>query len=352
MEKIAVGIESTTLLTNHFTGISYYAYNLIKHLRAYSSVELSLWNKFSRIKKDKLFPPELRSIRRFYLGKIPFGKKPTIVHSPDIHFPNFPTTKKIITIHDLAILLKYAEIPQYTTRKTIEQFTKKINYAMKNADFVITVSNATKRDLLQLFDFPEDKVRTIYLAPIIDKSIVPRSPETDIPEEFLLFIGSISIRKNILNLLRGYKLSGVEIPLVLAGGFSLGTEEIMQEVEKLNISRRVFFLGYVSEAEKKYLYENCRAFVFPTYYEGFGIPILEALLHKKPVLIGEEGAAPEIANNYAIKCSAYSPESIAKGINKILGTLPYSLDDALKYAMDFSWEKTTKKTIEVYKAVL
>ncbi len=351
MEKITVGIESTTLLTRHFTGISFYTYKLIQYLRRNNYVELSLWNKLSRIKKDKLFPAELKSIRRFYFNKIPFGRKPLIAHSPDVHFLNFTGSKKIITIHDLAVLLKYSQIPRYTTRKTIEKFTDKISYALKHADFVITVSNTTKKDLINLFDFPEEKIRTIYLAPTIDKTIVPKKPAVNLPDDFLLFIGSISIRKNILNILRGYKLSGVEIPIAFAGGFSLGAEEIMQEVEKLKLSN-VYFLGYVSEDEKKYLYDRCRAFIFPTYYEGFGIPVLEAMLHKKPVLIGEEGAAPEIAKNYAVKCSAYSPESIAEGIKKLLLPLPYSLEEASKYAKTFTWERTGRETVELYYSVL
>jgi glycosyltransferase involved in cell wall biosynthesis len=172
-------------------------------------------------------------------------------------------------------------------------------------------------------------------------------------KKYFLFAGMISIRKNLLNLIKAYKESGMhkEYKLVLSGGASMGYDTIIAEVKKAGLEKNVLFPGFVSDNELSDLFINAKAFLFPTFYEGFGMPIIEAMHYNVPVLIGDRGAAPEVADNHAILSNPFDVDSIADGIKKVATMNDLSISNAANHAAKFTWEKCAKETMAVYNKI-
>ena len=164
----------------------------------------------------------------------------------------------------------------------------------------------------------------------------------------------ISIRKNLINLIKAFKESGTykDYKLVLSGGTSMGYDKILEEVNKSNLQNEVVFTGFVSDNELSDLFINAKAFLFPTFYEGFGMPIIEAMHYKVPVLIGDRGAAPEVAKHHAIHSNPFEVDSIAEGIKKVIEVNNNAIQEAAKYAATFTWDNCAKETVSVYNQLM
>jgi glycosyltransferase involved in cell wall biosynthesis len=167
-------------------------------------------------------------------------------------------------------------------------------------------------------------------------------------------VGSIDVRKNVLNLLRAYAQSGArsDFALVIVGAPGHGGEKILEQVGHLGIEDRLHCLGYLPNTDLPGLYAGASAFLFPTHYEGFGLPILEAMACGTPVLTGTKGAAPEIAGGHAVLVEPEDPAGIAHGIDKVLTTTEEACHQARAYAAKFTWESCALSVLEVYKEAL
>jgi glycosyltransferase involved in cell wall biosynthesis len=229
----------------------------------------------------------------------------------------------------------------------------------KQADAIITVSECTKRDLLSMFDYKPENIFVTPLGSRFKSVDINNFSEIfnkyEIKEKkYFLFTGMISIRKNIINLIKAYKRSGLsdEYNLVLAGGMSMGHEIIIQEIEKNGLKKNIVLPGFVSDEELALLYTNAKAFLFPTYYEGFGLPIIEAMSYGIPVLIGNRGAAPEIAGSHGIQVDPFDIDSISNGISKMVDVTDNEINTAANHAKKYTWQECALKTMNVYKTVL
>ncbi|HEY3252105.1 MAG TPA: glycosyltransferase, partial [Ignavibacteria bacterium] len=161
-------------------------------------------------------------------------------------------------------------------------------------------------------------------------------------------------RKNLINILKAYRTSGLykDYKFLIAGFPSMGFEEINAAIVNNNLQNDVIISGYVPDDVLPVLYENSAGLVFPTYYEGFGISIIEAMELKIPVLAGNTGAAPEIAKGYAVLVSPFSVGEIAEGMKIMLDVSMDNIQSAYEYSKKFTWEKTAHETAEFYKDVL
>jgi len=358
---INIGIEATSLCAAHKTGIANYTYNLVNTFIASKEFnkhyELSLLYKLSRYKKRNLrYLPENINAYWHYASLLPFAKKFDVVHSPDTVFLNYKSAKKVVTIHDLAIFKKQNQMKGYTTEAFKLKMYKYLAAVAKNADAVVAVSQTTKTDFLEMFDYNPDKVFVTHLGvrfktQNVHTNIAAFSVQ---PKKYLLFAGAISIRKNILNLIKAYKLSGLQADykLVLAGTMSMGHDEILEEIKRNKLENEIVITGFVSDNELHALYTHAAAFVFPTYYEGFGLPIVEAMYAEIPVLIGNAGAAPEISGGFAVQSNPFDIDSIAEGMKNVIATQETTLKQAKKFVEQYTWEHCVMKTMEVYKTVL
>ena len=224
---------------------------------------------------------------------------------------------------------------------------------------IITGSFYTKSEIMQRLDFKDDKVRVIYHGINHDVFKVYDDLELDIklPKKYILSVGSIEPRKNLLGLLKAYNLLNDEIKaeykLVLVGFKGWENREIMEIVN--NNKDNIHYLGFVSDEELAKVYNLASLFVFASFYEGFGLPPLEAMACGTPVVCSNLTSMPEICLDAAIYCDAYDADDISKKIEIVLkdDTLKEELiKKGLKRAGEFTWKKSAEEHVKVFKEVM
>ena len=222
---------------------------------------------------------------------------------------------------------------------------------------IITVSERTKKDFIQFFDFPEEKIHAVPLAPSFTMSNGTYQPSNILnkhdltPKGYFISMGGVSLRKNTYNLIKAYHISRSksDFKLVITGKIETALEtEVRKYISSNQLENKVILTQYLPNNDLQELYTNARAFLFPTFYEGFGIPILEAMIAGLPVLTSSTGAAPETAGDFAILVDPFRPDSIAKGIDKLPDVEHGHLERAKTYANSYTWEKTAKATVSIY----
>lgn len=356
------GIEASSLLQKEPGGISWYTRSLCEALRdlprSGKDFQLELLYKLSRFNKRKygIFPDGLE--HRWHLGQVLPLKKYDLLHSPDTVFLHRKGVKTILTVHDLAIFKEENNIAGYTNEAFKDRIKAYLDKTTGRADGIITVSDSTRRDLEEMYPGTKGKIRTIYLGPKLwrkSQGHMKQLSEYGLEDKrYLLFAGLISIRKNIPGLLGGFKRSGLEkeYKLVLAGGEGPGFSLIRETVSRLGLESSVVFTGYRSENELSLLYDGAKAFMFPTYYEGFGLPVIEAMGKGIPVLTSKNGATREISGGLAVYCDPHDQDSIAKGIAEVVMTKEELIPKLKEWARGFSWDKCAAETLAFYEEVL
>lgn len=358
-------IEASTLFTKGYTGIPHYILCLEKAYKKKSFIDFALGFNLKRLRKKKKLPNSILEKKYYwYIERFLFSRKfnPEISHSLHSPFLKIKGTKKIATIHDLAVHLPEHEHLDFTTEYFKKKRMKLFSDFAKNADAIISVSEKTKQDFLKFFNYPANKIHVIHLAPVFQPSNIDYSFEQKIlnkykliSKNYYLTVGGVSIRKNSINLLKGFANSQASKhhQLVYAGKTATNTKnKFLQTISELNFNNKIINTGYITDNELSILYKNAKGFLFPTYYEGFGIPIIEAMSYELPILTSTTGAAPEVANGHAILVNPNNIEEITKGIDKLSLVDTKQLKLAKEYASTFNWDIVAQKTIEIYKSVL
>ena len=354
-------IEGSTLFTKGYTGIPHYILCLHKALKKNSKIAVFLGYNIKKLKSLKNNKVHLKHL--WYLKKTVFSLKhrPTISHSLHTPFLEIKGSKKIATIHDLAV-----HLPEFATYNFSSTYFKKKRLQLfqqfaENADAIIAVSENTKQDFLKFFKYPPEKIHVIHLAPVFKPKNI-ETLEDDLilnklsitKQNYYLSVGGVSLRKNSFNLLKGFNLSGksTNYKLVFAGKISLEEKTKLDTyILEQKLTSQIIFTNYISDSDLSVLYNNAKAFLFPTYYEGFGIPIIEAMIYNLPVLTSKTGAAPEIANNHAVLVDPFKAEKIAEGIQQLDNFSAVQLKLAKEYANTFTWDKVAVETIKVYESL-
>ncbi|MEK7502857.1 MAG: glycosyltransferase family 1 protein [Patescibacteria group bacterium] len=222
-------------------------------------------------------------------------------------------------------------------------------YALKKADLIISISEATKRDLIEIFKIPEEKIKVIYLG-FNDICVLPKKEISGLPEKFFLFVGAIKERKNVLGIVEAFNLfknsSNFQHKLVIAGN---GSGEYFEKVKKL-ASMDSVFLGQVSDNELSYLYQTAEALVYPSFVEGFGIPVLEGQACALPVVTSNTFSLPEVAGDGAIIVDPNKPLEIAEAMKKICQDPLFRqklIENGMENSKKFSWHKTAQEILQV-----
>ncbi len=281
-----------------------------------------------------------------------------ILHSPDFIPPFRRNYNSVITIHDLAFLL----YPHLVARESARYYGQ-IERAVKSTDHIIAVSESTKRDAIRLLGVPEDKITVIYEAanpifrPIDDQDKLDRSrAKYDLWEDFILFVSTIEPRKNLSNLLRAFHLflDGYdgEAKLVVVGRRGWLFEEVFATLEELDLEEEVIFLGKASIEDLPLLYNTARALAYPSLYEGFGLPPLEAMSCGTPVITSNVSSLPEVVGDAALIVDPQDISGLAKAIGQVLTDEALRKDliaQGFQRAKMFSWEKAAKETLALYK---
>ena len=282
------------------------------------------------------------------------------------HWPNYllipgSSRKHVITIFDLTFFL----FPSYHPPSRVRAYSAGIPCSASQADAVIVISQHTKRDVMKHLRIPEEKIHVIYGA--ASPRFHPISPHDGEPilskyslrlGEYVLYVGNIEPRKNIIRLLEAYckvmKRWRYLFPLVLAGGQGWRNDGIYKRAEELALGRDVKFLGYVSDDDLPALMSGAALFVYPSLYEGFGMPPLEAMACGTPVITSNASSLPEVVGDAALLVDPHDVEGLAEAMHQVLRKSELREEmrkEGLARAKLFSWEETARETLNVYENV-
>lgn len=355
-------------------GVGIYAYNLVAEL-----AKLDANNRYFLLVQDD--DPSLDKIvgenftilkiratvfRRFflrvlleqlYIPWIAYTHKIDIVHSLHYSFPLICPAKKVVTICDMTFFL-FPEL-----HKTIKVFFFRLFICLSSiwADRVICISEATRKDYLERFGGAVGKSLTVSLGkgkefvPDVAMSLITEvKRKYHIAGDYILFIGTIEPRKNIANLLRAFHLlllDGTDMQLVITGKKGWHYDEVFRLVEELHLADKVIFTGYINENEKPLLLNGATIFTYPSRYEGFGIPVLEAMACGVPTVTSNISSMPEVAGQAAVLVNPDAPNEMFEAIRHLLlnpAEQKAFRDKGLAQAAKFSWARTARETLAVY----
>ena len=268
--------------------------------------------------------------------------------------------KKITTIHDLIPL----KLP-YTTLDDKNYFFNLIKDAIKNSEIILTISENTKKDILHCFDVNPDKIQVTY-QPIINNSHLVENRTTEINlkkynlknKDYILFVGTIEPKKNVGRLIDAYRCLDTDMQLVIVGKKGWLWEDEIRKIEALfgkGFTRKVKLLEYVSRKDLIYLYHGAFCFVFPSLYEGFGLPPLEAMSLGCPVIASNAASLPEVCGDAALYINPYDSDDIRKAIEKLINNpeMQTQLVESGKKRVElFSMENYAKKLYNAYSLVI
>lgn len=289
-----------------------------------------------------------------------------LLHSPYFASPLRPNVPTVVTIHDVIPLV----LPEYAKPLHTRLYMQLVSAAARKASAILTVSETSKRDIVKTLGMPEERVHVTYNA--TDRSLQPVYNEValeavrdsyGITGDFLLYFGGFDVRKNVDRLIRAYKaaLPSFTRPcqLVIAGSLGLVGHPLYPDprllIKQLSLEEKVIVTGKISEEEKPNLYSAATAFIFPSLYEGFGMPVLEAMACGAPVITSNLSSLPEVAGDAAILVDPTSMEAMAGAMVRLMGDAALREElkaRGLRRASQFSWEASAAKTLEVYRQVL
>jgi glycosyltransferase involved in cell wall biosynthesis len=297
-------------------------------------------------------------LEQFFIPIFMFARRIDLVHSLHYSFPLITLgRKKAVTVPDMTFFL----MPENHTVIKRLYFRAFIALAAVFADKVIAISENTRRDFLKRFHAEEDDVAAIPLGRP-DTSMLGDGIQAPfnvhqkfgLMGEYLLFIGTLEPRKNLKTLILAYHRLHVEkplCPLVVVGGKGWGYMETFQLVSRLGLKEKVLFTGFVDEVEKFQLLRRATVFVYPSFYEGFGIPVLEALAFGVPTITSNVSSMPEVAGEAALLVDPHNVSELAGALKKLLENrwLRQELSSkGIEQAKKFSWQATAKDTVAVY----
>ena len=278
-----------------------------------------------------------------------------IFHSTYMLNISFKHSKRITTIHDLIPL----KLP-HTTLDNKKIFFNKVKKALEISDKIITISETSKKDILEFFDVPEDKVVNCYQSLTLSKELLEFDfsvKKFDLEKnEYFLFVGNIEPKKNIGRVIQAFLNINTDKKLVIVGKKAWLWEDLLKGSEKAIKKGKIILLDYVTREDLVALYQNAFGFVFPSLYEGFGLPPLEAMACKCPVITSNVSSLPEVCENAAIYCDPYSIVSIQNAMEKLLNMSESErkelISKGLKRVEFFNEEDYAKRIINVYESVL
>jgi len=250
----------------------------------------------------------------------------------------------VVTVHDLS----FERIPEVMGYRDRLLFRSQVPRSVRRADRVLTGSEWTKRDLVERYGLDEER---IVVTPYgVDPAFTPQGARRE--GRYVLFVGAIQPRKDPLAALQALALLNGDLRLVIVGPEKRGGKSVREAIRRLGLEQRVELAGHVERPELAALYRGAACLVFPSRYEGFGLPVLEAMASGTPVVATRVGAVPEVAGDAAVLVQPSDPSALAAGIERALADRDRLVAAGLERATRFSWTKTARRTLEVYRELL
>jgi glycosyltransferase involved in cell wall biosynthesis len=366
--KIGIDVRST-LKEKKKTGIGYYTLNLINNLALVDPENQYFLYSYIKPFDLKRRPPALpgpnfhhRLDRRSFRPGATM-KDMDVFHSSSYDIPKIGSAKLVNTIHDIIPLVH----PGDFTEEFLKKLENNIKRILDESDLVVASSNNTKKDLESRFSPISKRIEIVYsgrdesLAPLPEKDKVADllRKKYGIDGKFILFVGSIEKRKNLTNLLSAFGRLKQEkkIPhsLVVVGLKGRGSEKVFDMVEDLGLEREVMFTDYVPREDMILFYNAADLFVYPSLYEGFGLPILEAFSCGTPTITSSGSSCGEIAGDAALTIDPKDVDALKSAIDRLLGDKGLMRDlsaKGLDRARLFSWKDSAKKFKKIFQEVI
>lgn len=367
---LRIGIDAHSVGTG-LGGNESYATNLIEAL-----AEIDSRNQYT------LYVTKSEAVKRYHNRWPNFGVRRMLPHTPLVRIPVTLSAELrlrpvdvlhvqytappltpcpvVSTIHDLA----FEHLPETFTRRSWMQLRLTVRKTAKTAAQIITVSDYSRRDIISTYGIDPERVSVTHEAapqgfkPIKDEREFQRIRQTyGIEEDYILSVGSIQPRKNLSRLVAAYSClrrtkPEVKLPqLVLVGKCAWLYGETLRTIRELEIADSVILTGYVPEKDLPTLYSGARCFVYPSYFEGFGLPPLEAMQCGTPVIVGNRTSLPEVVGDAAVLVDPYDVDAIAKAIETVVLNTELQNElstKGLKRAKLFDWRTTARQTLDVY----
>lgn len=320
--KLGIIIDS---IRNEMTGIGNYTKNLCIGIQKYKNIDINYidyeennFNKEGLIKVNNPFPFFKTYLWYNYLpsqlNKLNFDYVLNTSGGPHILPYKY---KEIFFVYDLTWLTVQEAHPYSRVLIFKVLFSKTIKSCYK----IVVISQSTKLDLMKYYHVPENKITVIY--PSFSKvDTRAHKPKIQIKKPYILYLGTLEPRKNIILIIRAFhqlkSMSLFPYQLIIAGKKGWGFKEIFDTIDKLGLEKDVIFTGYVSDAERKYLYKNAELFIYPSLYEGFGIPPLEAMNYGCPVITSNTSSLPEVVGDAGIMIDPYNEKALISAITKVI----------------------------------
>jgi len=357
--------------TDHFPGIGRYVVNLASALKRITpDLDLTLLRD-PATPAQRLMLPDLPTLdcavspfklsQQWQVRSILRRSKATLYHSAYYLMPYIPGVPSIVTCYDLIPLI----YPQYFTAVQRLIFRTAHWLALRTARVTLAISESTKNDLVRFFQVDPQRIVVTPLAadahfqPPSRAAIDRARQQHALPDRYLLYFGSNKPHKNVPRLVEAFARANLQFPasnfqLVIAGHWDERYPQAKALVEQLGLRDTVRFIGPVQDADLPALYGGAEVFVFPSQYEGFGFPVLEAMACGAAVVCGNRSSLPEVAGDAALLCDPTDVAALARAIEQAL--TDRDLNAALRQrglarAAQFTWEQTAQHTLEVYQAL-
>ena len=354
-----IGIDTKEAFRLHRTGVGNYVYNLVKNLMLVDKKNEYYLVTPSAFIKNPFELPSNYSFR-YRLSLLNKIKQLKTFHGTASKLKPVKAKTRIITIHDLASHLHYDFMPAAFKELT----KKKISYAVSTADTIVTASNTIKNHLEEYYPRTRGRIQVVYHGIDYDSRYVTDQPgisfirqKYKLPKSYILFVGRLEARKNILTLLKAFKYLktnfNLDMSLLLVGKKGWGYNHISSLVKQLNLAGSVNELGWIDENDLNAIYSAAELFVFPSWYEGFGLPILEAMSCRLPVILSDIPTHREIANDSALYFRPGDKIELAERIYSLLNdnTIKENLiTKGLERTKYFNWQKTAHEMINIYES--
>ena len=290
--------------------------------------------------------------------------KVDVLHAPAYVSPmiNSFRFESVVTIHDMMFYYH----PENYPKRQLLYFKHLIPLSARKAKRIIAVSNNTKKDIVKILGIPEKKIIVIqetygeeFRRELNDNAKKKVKAQYKLPDNYILSVASLNPQKNIERLIKAYDILvrsySSEHKLVLVGMWLKHGSRIIQLIKELQLKERIIFTGYIDNEDLPYFYSLADVFVFPSYFEGFGIPPLEAMACGCPVIASKATSIPEVVGNAAVLINPFSVEELSNAIHRVL--IDKNMRDNLiakgfERVKHFSWEKAARETLHVYKKAL
>jgi glycosyltransferase involved in cell wall biosynthesis len=360
---MTIGIDGNEANVDAPVGVSVYTLNLLNYFQKKAATNLQ-FKIYLRENPKNFLPPETKFFkyivipaRRFWLQiffpvHLLTHRDIDVLFSPAHYTPRFCPVPQVVTIHDLS----HFYFPDEFLKGDLYKLTRWTKFAVQKARKIIAVSKNTKKDLAKFYNLPEEKISIIYNG--YEKRVHTGSKFQAPGSKYILYVGTLQPRKNVQTLIRTFEKfhkTNPDFKLVITGKKGWLYKEIFSLVKDLHLEKSVIFTGHVSEDELTGLYRNAFCFVLPSLYEGFGIPVLEAMSYRCPVICSNSSSLPEVGGDAALYFNPQDEIQLLNQLKRLKGDPKLReelISRGLKRIKLFSWQKSAKETLEVIKSSL